>query len=212
MAREAGRRFAVISGPPSGIGADLARHCLDNGFDILLCGEEDGLERAAGRLAGSIGAVHAVRANLATREGVEVVARTIRDAHRPVDALVLITSSSSSASELEAILELIAINCTHLVHLVKRIVPELVARGAGCILITTTAEPDASDSVADATRAFASAFGRTLRSELAGTGVTVTVSSFDAKSSFRAMLAGDELARPRTLTPLEVVQPWPRRP
>ncbi|MBX3160438.1 MAG: SDR family NAD(P)-dependent oxidoreductase [Deltaproteobacteria bacterium] len=202
------RKFAVISGSPSGIGAELACYCLDNEFDILLCGEDDGLERAAARLAGSSGAVHAVRADLATREGVEVVARTLREVHRPVDALLLVTGSDAAASalggELEAGLQLIALDCVHVVHLVKRIVPELVARGAGRILITTTSAADgAVGAICDAIRAFASAFGQALRGELHGTGVTVTLSSFDARSSFRAMLAGDELALPRTLTPRE---------
>jgi short-subunit dehydrogenase len=195
------------------MGAELARQCLDHGFDILICGEEDGLERAANRLAGSIGAVHAVRADLATREGVEIVARSVREAHRPVDALVLNMSSEPAAAlagELDAGLALIALNCNHLVHLVRRLVPALVERGTGCILITTSGD-GGSSPVVDATRAFATAFGDALRSELEGTGVTVTVSSFDARCSFRAMLAGEEMAIPRTLTPLEPTQPWASR-
>jgi short-subunit dehydrogenase len=73
---------------------------------------------------------------------------------------------------------MIALNCMHTVHLAKRVVPDMVARGQGRILITgsvVSTAPNPYQAVYGATKAFVMSFGEALRFELKDTGVTVTV-------------------------------------
>jgi NAD(P)-dependent dehydrogenase (short-subunit alcohol dehydrogenase family) len=41
MATENKRKPAVVTGASSGIGFELARECLEHGFDALACAEDD---------------------------------------------------------------------------------------------------------------------------------------------------------------------------
>ena len=41
------RQFAVVTGALSGIGYELAKQFVQNGFDVLVTAEDAGLERAA---------------------------------------------------------------------------------------------------------------------------------------------------------------------
>ncbi|HET9624788.1 MAG TPA: SDR family NAD(P)-dependent oxidoreductase [Kofleriaceae bacterium] len=180
---ESKRKLAVITGASSGIGLELARQCLANDFDVLVCAEDAGIDRAAAELAGEArGMVIPLRADLATFEGVESLATAIRSHRRPVDALLLNAGVGVGGeflkTELDAELRMITLNCMHTVHLAKRVVPEMVARGAGRVLITgsvVSTTPNPYQAVYAATKAFVMSFGEALRYELKDTGVTVTV-------------------------------------
>ncbi len=63
--------FAIITGASAGIGYELAKQCLDNGFDILIAADEPAIEEAAAKLRGSKGSVDAVQADLSGPEGVD---------------------------------------------------------------------------------------------------------------------------------------------
>ncbi len=181
MATQNTRQFAVITGASSGIGYELARQCIDHGFDVLLCAEDQvKLQEAARTLSASDGVtVQTVVADLATREGVEKLFAAIA---RPVDALLLNAGvgvgGAFAETELEAELKMIALNCNHTVHLAKRVVPQMIARGSGRILITgseVSVSPNPYQAVYGATKAFVMSFGEALRYELEDHGVTVTV-------------------------------------
>lgn len=138
MATQNTRKFAVITGASSGIGYELARQCLDHGYDILICAEDAGINDAAHTLATRDGVnIQPVQADLATREGVEKLIAAIA---RPVDALLLNAGigvgGAFTETDLDAELRMIALNCGHTVHVAKRIVPQMVERKAGKILIT----------------------------------------------------------------------------
>ena len=81
--------FAVITGASSGIGLELARQFTQNGFDVLLCAEDDELTIAATDLAQAGGRVDIVQADLATFDGVEQLVSAITATGRAVDALAL---------------------------------------------------------------------------------------------------------------------------
>jgi short-subunit dehydrogenase len=175
------RKFAVITGASSGIGYELAKQCIEHGFDVLLCAEDQaGLDRAQQQLRGTDGVnVQIVQADLATREGVEKLYLSIS---RPVDALLLNAGvgvgGAFAETDLDAELRMIALNCNHTVHLAKRVVPQMIARKAGKILITgseVSVSPNPYQAVYGATKAFVMSFGEALRYELKDTGVTVTV-------------------------------------
>jgi uncharacterized protein len=181
MATQNTRKFAVITGASSGIGYELARECIEHGFDVLICAEDAaGLQSAARTLGATDGVnVQTVQADLATRDGVEKLFAAIS---RPVDALLLNAGvgvgGAFTNTDLEAELRMIALNCNHTVHLAKLVVPQMVSRGSGRILITgsqVSVSPNPYQAVYGATKAFVMSFGEALRYELKDTGVTVTV-------------------------------------
>jgi uncharacterized protein len=181
MATQTKTKFAVITGASAGIGYQLAKQCLDNGFDILICSEDPhGIESAAVTLGGErASAIVTVAADLATREGCEKLVEAI---HRPVDALLLNAGVGVGGAfvdnDLDAELRMIALNCNHTVHVAKRLVPAMVQRGEGRVLITgseVSAAPNPYQAVYGATKAFVMSFGEALRYELKDSGVTVTV-------------------------------------
>ena len=170
----------MVTGASSGIGYELAHQCVAHGFDLLVCAEDARIEAAAKRLGATDGvSVTSVQADLATHEGIEKLLAALS---RPVDVLMLNAGvgvgGAFTDTELDAELRMIALNCCHTVHLAKRIVPEMIRRGTGKILITgseVSVAPNPYLAVYGATKAFVMSFGEALRYELADTGVTVTV-------------------------------------
>ncbi|MGE0404101.1 MAG: SDR family NAD(P)-dependent oxidoreductase [Kofleriaceae bacterium] len=184
MGTQSNRKFAVITGASSGIGYELAKQCIENNFDVLVCAEDSAITEAATRLqAHAKGTIaQAVTADLATREGVEQLFAAIQSMHRPVDALILNAGVGLGGNfvetDLERELRMIALNCNHTVHLAKLVLPLMVKRGEGRVLMTgsvVSTAPNPFQAVYGATKAFVMSFGEALRYELKDTGVTVTV-------------------------------------
>jgi short-subunit dehydrogenase len=177
------RKLAVVTGASSGIGFELARQCAQNGFDLLVCAEDTGIHRAAAAIAGGgQGSVQAVQADLRTREGCRVLAEAVTATHRPLDALLLNAGVGVGGHFIETALDdeldMVALNCNHTVHMAKLLVPAMVKLGQGKVLITgsvVSTAPSPYQAVYGATKAFVMSFGEALRTELLGTGVTVTV-------------------------------------
>ena len=179
MATQTNRKFAVITGASSGIGYELAKQCLEHDYEALICAEDDGVNAAAAALSSIGPPVVALRADLATYEGCEELIAAV---DRPVDALLLNAGvgvgGAFTDTELARELRMIALNCDHTVHVAKGIVPRMVDRKQGHILITgseVSTSPTPFQAVYGATKAFVMSFGEALRFELEDTGVTVTV-------------------------------------
>ena len=179
MATQNTNKFAVITGASSGIGFELAKECLEHGFDALICAEDDAVMDAAKVLPGN---VVAFKTDLATYDGVEKLYAKIKELGRPVDALLLNAGVGAGGEFTEIALQdelnMIALNCNHTVHLAKRVVPDMVARGEGRVLITgsvVSTSPNPYQAVYAATKAFVMSFGEGLRVEVADSGVSVTV-------------------------------------
>jgi uncharacterized protein len=176
------RQFAVITGGTSGIGLELARQCVEHDFDVLICAQEaEGLELAQQHLSQGGAQVRVVSADLATFEGCETLVRACNETGRPIDALMLNAGIGVSGAfienDLQEELRSIALNVNAVVHLSKRLVPAMVARGKGRILITASVastSPAPYLAIYGATKAFDLSFAEALRYELKDTGVTVT--------------------------------------
>jgi uncharacterized protein len=183
MGTAANRPFAVVTGASSGIGFELAKQCVEHGFDVLICADQEArLQEAAERLRAAGTRVDTVRADLATYEGNETLAHAVRAAGRPVDALLLNAGIGVNGkfveTNLDEELRLIGLNCAAVVHAAKRILPDMVAHGSGRVLITgsiLSTAPSPFMAVYGASKAFDMSFAEALRVELKDTGVTVTV-------------------------------------
>ncbi len=174
-----GRRLAVVTGASSGIGLSLARQFAENGFDLIVAAEDEGI-RSAGETLQSLGArVETVQTDLATEEGVEELARTLEG--RDIDAVAINAGVGVGGdfreTDLQAELRLIDLNCRSTVHLAKRIIPQLTERGEGRILFTASVAsvmPAPFEAVYGASKAFVYSFAEALRNELKDTGITIT--------------------------------------
>jgi NAD(P)-dependent dehydrogenase (short-subunit alcohol dehydrogenase family) len=65
------RQLAMVTGASSGIGLELARQLVENGFDVVINAEDDEPAAAEASLAGNGAEVRAVKADLSTYDGVE---------------------------------------------------------------------------------------------------------------------------------------------
>jgi len=178
MGNVSNHKLAVITGASSGIGLELAKQCAANGFDVLVCAEDAAIRSVGGMLGAR---AQVVQADLTTYDGVEQLVRAVEQTGRPVDALLLNAGVGVGGrfieTDLQAELAMIALNCNHTVHLAKLIVPAMVARGSGRVLITgsvVSTAPAPYQAVYGATKAFVMSFAEALRVEIADSGVTVT--------------------------------------
>jgi uncharacterized protein len=176
--------FAVVTGASSGIGLELARQFLENGFDVLITAEDEELAVARAELAADSGGadrptVDLVRADLATPSGVETLLAAI--GNRPVDALALNAGIGNGGRFVDIPLEdeqrLIGLNVGSTVHLAKRLLPGMVQRDSGRILFTASVastQPGPYYATYAASKAFVLSFAEALRYEMKETGVTIT--------------------------------------
>ncbi|HEY0614098.1 MAG TPA: SDR family NAD(P)-dependent oxidoreductase [Candidatus Elarobacter sp.] len=173
--------YAVVTGASSGIGLELAKQFAEHGFDVLLAAEDAGLEQAATEVRALGHSVQTCRVDLSKPDGVEELAGRIAASGRPIDAIAINAGVGVGGRFLETPLEdelrLIDLNVRSTVHLTKRILPAMVQRGAGRILITASIAAVAAtpyEAVYGASKAFDKSFAGSLRNELKETGVTVT--------------------------------------
>ncbi len=125
--------------------------------------------------------VFTVACDLATFEGCEKLARMVEELGRPIDALLLNAGIGVGGAfidnDLEDEMEMIMLNVMAVVHLSKRLIPAMIKRGQGRVLITASVastSPAPYLAVYGATKAFDLSFAEALRAELEDTGVTVT--------------------------------------
>jgi uncharacterized protein len=173
--------LAVVTGASSGIGRELARQFATNGFDVVVAAEDDELAAAARDLAATGAEIQPVRTDLATFAGVEHLLEAIAATGRAVDAVALNAGVGNGGAFVDVPLaaeeRLIDLNIGAAVHLAKRILPDMVRRGAGRVLFTSSVAsqlPGPYYATYAASKAFIQSFAQALRYELKDTGVTVT--------------------------------------
>jgi uncharacterized protein len=182
MARSSNRSFAVVTGASSGIGYELAKQFAQNGFDLLIAAGSDAIQQAARDLEALGAQVQAVQVNLAEHEGTHQLISAIQSAGRPVDAVALNAGVGVSGrfieTDLKEEMDMVRLNVMSVLHTVKYIAKDMVNRGSGRILITSSIAgtmPTPYEAVYGATKAFERSLGQSLREELKDTGVTITL-------------------------------------
>jgi short-subunit dehydrogenase len=176
------RPLAVVTGASNGIGYELAKQFAQNGFDLLVTSTGPSINEAAHAFE-SLGAkVETVQADLATYEGVETLYNKIEAAKQPVEAIAInagvgVGGDFAHETDLRDELNLLNLNVVSSVHLAKRVVKDMVDRGRGRILFTSSIAslmPGPFEAVYAASKAFIHSFAEAIRNELKDTGVTVT--------------------------------------
>ena len=174
--------LAVVTGASSGIGLELAHQLAAHGFDIVACAEDGELVIAADALRANNVAVDAVRVDLTQPDAVEQLVKVVTTTGRPVEALVInagvgVSGAFVGDSTLEDQLHVVDLNVRSAVHLAKRLLPAMAARGSGRVLFTSSIAavmPGPFQTVYNASKAFLLSFSEALREELKDSGVTVT--------------------------------------
>jgi uncharacterized protein len=173
--------LAVVTGASSGIGRELAVQFAEHGFDLVVAAEDTGINDAA-RDFETLGAgVTPVQVDLATAEGVEALYAAIVGTGREVDAIALNAGVGVGGpfieNDLDDEINLINLNIVGTVHLAKLVVRDMVERGEGRVLFTSSIAalmPGSFQAVYNASKAFVQSFSEALRNELKDTGVVVT--------------------------------------
>jgi len=118
--RSTERQFAVVTGASSGIGYELAKQFVQNGFDLLITSGSSDIERVALELQASGAAITPVQANLAEHEGTHALIDAIRAAGRPVDAIALNAgfglTGAFAETDLAKEMDMIRVNVLSVVH------------------------------------------------------------------------------------------------
>jgi short-subunit dehydrogenase len=173
------RQLAIVTGASSGIGFELAKCCVENGFDLLIASDEPAIHAAAAALRTTGASVAALEVDLATDEGVDRLYEATRS--RAVDALLANAGQGLGHAFLDQewgrIRAVIDTNVTGTVRLIHKVGADMQARGRGRILITGSIAglmPGTFQAVYNGTKAFLDSFAFALRAELKDSGVTVT--------------------------------------
>ena len=176
---DATKKLAVVTGASTGIGYELARQCIKNGFDVIVAANEPEIETAAQRLRDGGKAVEAVNADLSKTEGVDKLIAKING--RPVDALLANAGRGLGRAFLDQdwddVRYVIDTNVTGTTYLLQKIGRVMKNRRKGRILITGSIAgfmPGTYQAVYNATKAFIDSFCYALRNELKDSGITVT--------------------------------------
>ncbi|HVG25704.1 MAG TPA: SDR family oxidoreductase [Thermoanaerobaculia bacterium] len=170
---------ALITGPSSGIGLDLAHLFAADGHDVVLVARSEGKLR---ELAAELSSKHNVKATVIVADLTRPDApREIFAASPAVDILVnnagFGTSGHFAETTLRTELDMLQVNIAALTHLTKLFLPQMLERKRGRILnVASTAsfQPGPLMAVYYATKAYVLSFSEAVAEELRGTGVTLT--------------------------------------
>jgi short-subunit dehydrogenase len=167
-------RTALVTGASLGIGRATAVALAARGARVLATGlEVEPLDELAGRYAASVLAV-----DLGTEEGVATLIEWAGDVDLLVNAAGFGRYEPLAAIEQQAALELLRVDLLAPMRLTAALAPGMACRGHGSIVNVASIAGVlgvAHEAVYSAAKAGLIAFSESVRYELAGTGVSVTV-------------------------------------
>ncbi|MFF8095160.1 SDR family NAD(P)-dependent oxidoreductase [Streptomyces sp. NPDC016675] len=171
--------LALVTGASSGIGYELARLFGEQGHDLVVNAEDERLEHAAQQLRETGAEVRAVRADLRTAEGVDRLVAALTGLAVDVAALNAGVGQGGAFVDTDQADDqsVIDLNVTSTVRLAKPLLRDMVARGVGRLMFTSSVAstmPGSFQSVYNASKSFVQSFAQALQEEVADTGVTVT--------------------------------------
>uniref|UniRef100_A0AAU3H9Q4 SDR family oxidoreductase n=1 Tax=Streptomyces sp. NBC_01401 TaxID=2903854 RepID=A0AAU3H9Q4_9ACTN len=170
-----GRKAVLITGASSGIGAEVASRLSAGGrWELLLSGRDEGrLGEVAARTGGT-----ALPMDLASQEGCRSLAEAAMAHSGRVDALVAAAGLGWAGAYTDmtpAVLNrLVSVNVCAVLHLVNLLLPQMVSRGSGRLVLIGSVAGRLGvrgEAAYAATKGALIPFAESLRYELQGTGV-----------------------------------------
>ncbi len=135
-------QFAVVTGASSELAMNSPSLCQKNGFDLLISAEDKGIYEACNALRAMNVKVDVCLADLSTYEGAEFLAEKHKklpaQPRRSLPECWCRRGRRILANDLTRELAMIRLNVDSLVHLTKRIIPQMIAQGSGRILYTSS--------------------------------------------------------------------------
>jgi short-subunit dehydrogenase len=175
------KQYAIVTGASSGIGYELAKQFAQHGYDLLVVAEDAAIQNAARDFEALGVKAEPVQVNLADEAQLQKFTSQIESAGRPFDAAALNAGVGVSGrfveTDLTADVNMIKLNVLSTAYLAKAITKQMVARGSGRILFTSSIAavmPTPYQTIYGATKAFVRSLSEGLREELKDTGVTTT--------------------------------------
>lgn len=171
--------LALVTGASSGIGFELAKLFVDDGYDVIVAADDDGINASADKLAAGGADVRAVQVDLRKPDDVERLYRSIGG--RPLDAVALNAGTGGGGPFVERGLEedlnIVDLNVRSTTHLAKLVLRDMAKRGRGKVLFTSSVAsmmPGSLQTVYNASKSFVQSFAQALQDELRDTDITVT--------------------------------------
>ena len=175
------RPLAAVTGASSGIGRAIAVELARRGYDLVITAEDAELDSAADALAAEGADVRAVRCDLREASEVGAFHSAITSDGRPLEVIALNAGVGRGGAfidnDLADELSIVDLNITSTIRLAKHVLPAMVARGGGRVLITSSIAsemPGSFQAVYNASKSFLQSFTEALQDELKDTGVTLT--------------------------------------
>jgi short-subunit dehydrogenase len=177
------KKFALITGSSSGIGAEFAKEFAAHGFDLVLIARNTKRLQA---LSSKLQSQYKINARIITKDlsdpqSAEQIFRQLQEEKVHVDILVNNAGFNVYGefvhTDLEKEIQMIEVMVSTTTRLSKLFIKEMVASGKGKVLnvcSTGSFTPGPLDAVYQASKAFLLSFSEALQEELRGTGVTVT--------------------------------------
>ena len=177
------RPLALVTGASSGIGTALARELAQHGHNLVLTARRVAPMEALAAQLRALGAVATViPADLSKPGAAVTLAHDI--AERGLDIDILVNNAGLGAlgrfdrMDPGRIGDMLQINIVALTELTRLLLPAMVARGHGRIMLVSSVagfQPGPRMAVYFATKAYVTSLGEALAYELRRTGVSVTV-------------------------------------
>jgi short-subunit dehydrogenase len=174
---------ALITGASSGIGAAVATEFASRGYSLILVARREERLRT---LANALSSEHDVDAeivvaDLSREEERDRLQSELGGRGRAVEVLVNNAGFGHQAdfarSPRERMVEMVRVNVEAVVDLTSRFITPMVERGRGSIIniaSTSAFQPLPGSAVYAASKSFVLSFSEAIRTELRGSGVTVT--------------------------------------
>ncbi|MHB1217282.1 MAG: SDR family NAD(P)-dependent oxidoreductase [Alphaproteobacteria bacterium] len=214
-----GEHWALVTGASSGIGFELARCFAADGHHLVVTADGEGELRNAANILSDDGAasVQYVARDLSHPDGALRLYQDVRGMGVKPDFLVNnagvgVFGNFAMETDFQSEAAMIQLNIVSLVQLTKLYARDMVRRGGGRILLTSSVAavaPTPNLAVYCGTKAFIYAFAEAIADELKDTGVTVTALMPDATETRffeRAGMEETELYQADKASPADVAK------